>query len=196
MNEILRHFFRCHDCLSVFAIEKAIFNCDRDWSKNEYDRWETAEGLPIVCPCGGEVVYIGPVTKHHVHDTEEVSACDGRCTEAKGNSCNCVCGGENHGTGKYVTISVRQDIDAPKQKGIDYDYAKLVRERRETIRKPFELEISQIKKGIRVENKKRWWAAKRTMELLHEAHWAFSKSKRDKLFKKAEELRTFESVRM
>lgn len=186
MTEVLRYFFRCHDCLSVFALEKAQYNQDRNHKKGEYDRWETPEGLPVVCPCGGAVFFMGPVTKHHVYDTFEASACDGRCTEAKGNSCDCVCGGVNHGSGKTVTISVRQDIDAPQVKGIDYSYGEACRKRRASIKAPFVEAMAFIKNGQRVEDKQEWSKARRTIDYLRDAYWAFTKAKRENIFKKAE----------
>jgi hypothetical protein len=30
--------------------------------------------------------------------------CDGKCTGATGPNCDCICGGENHGTGRVVPI--------------------------------------------------------------------------------------------
>lgn len=185
MNEVLRYFFRCHDCLSVFAIEKAVFNQDRG---NLHDRWETPEGDEIVCPCSGEVHFMGPVTRHHVYETVDMPACDGRCTEAKGNCCDCICGGVNHGTGRVAVLSFRKDIDAPKVKGVDYEYGASVRARRKAIKEPFAEELAMIDRGERVWSKERWWKATKTRELLSKAYWAFTKASRENIFKQAEEL--------
>lgn len=180
--ETLRHFFRCHDCLSVFSIEKAEYSC------REIDRWETPEGKKIVCPCGGSIHYMGPVTRHPVYDYTERSACDGRCTEAKGNSCDCICGGVNHGSGRTVTVAIRQDIEAPDIKGIDYKYGDACRARRAAIRAPISEELEMMKRGQFIHDKSRWRKANQARDFLREAYWSFTKASREKLFRRAEEV--------
>lgn len=85
-----RHFFRCNLCLSTFFVDGA-----------KVDR--TAD-----CACGGTAIMLGRVT-----DTgntalwigeRHVVPCDARCTNANGYRCDCPCRGENHGTGRVVTI--------------------------------------------------------------------------------------------
>lgn len=38
-----------------------------------------------------------------------VGRCDARCTEAKGESCHCVCGGELHGIGERTALECVTD---------------------------------------------------------------------------------------
>jgi len=44
------------------------------------------------CPQGHEMK--GMIIEAHKHETVK---CDSRCTHAKGHTCDCSCGGENHG---------------------------------------------------------------------------------------------------
>lgn len=167
--EILRHFFRCFDCLSVFATE------------NNYD---TESQFPK-CPCGGKTLYMGPVTKTPIYNLSEMPACDGRCTEAKGNSCNCVCGGLNHGTGKVIEIKNRIDINEPKIKGIDYDYGAIYRTRMDQMMQKFPA-LKLIESGQYVYDKSEWRRAITAQSILREIKFSFSKAKREKLFKELE----------
>lgn len=168
-NEILRYIFRCFDCLSVFATQ---------------DQYETELEFPR-CPCGGKVLYMGPVTKNPIYWADTVSACDGRCTEAKGNSCDCVCGGLNHMTGKVIEVKHRIDIDAPKQKGIDYEYGESVRRRINEIKQKCPA-IQLIESGQYVHDKSEWRKAITIQSYLREIKYALSKAKRERLFKKIE----------
>jgi hypothetical protein len=80
-----RYYYRCGDCLSTVVLEERLFE--------------------VECICGGELEYLGPVTDTgHWKKVEEKSPCDGRCTGARGWKCDCVCGGENHGTKLVVTV--------------------------------------------------------------------------------------------
>ena len=79
------HYHKCHDCLTAFSShERKIDECD----------------------CGGQVFYMGQVHGDQYVKMEDRSACDGRCTDACGPSCDCKCGGANHGTGKMVQTVV------------------------------------------------------------------------------------------
>jgi hypothetical protein len=78
-------YYRCHDCLTAFT---------------------SYEDKVDECACGGPVEKMGRVHKDEVIDDKVVCACDARCTHASGPSCNCGCGGVNHGTGKLVVIMV------------------------------------------------------------------------------------------
>jgi len=40
--------------------------------------------------------------------TEQRAPCDGRCTQAHGPTCDCQCGGVNHGTGRTVATVVAE----------------------------------------------------------------------------------------
>jgi hypothetical protein len=97
----LRHFYRCVDCLTI-AVTLEQIEPTRD--ARGYPHWAECAG------CGGSIEYLGPVNKHHqIFHTELQTPCDGRCTGAIGPSCDCQCGGENHGTGALVEVVVRVD---------------------------------------------------------------------------------------
>lgn len=95
----IRHCWRCADCLTVGFTTEFV-----ESTRNERGFYHFAE-----CgACGGDVEYMGPVNKHHqISHTETQPACDGRCTGAIGPSCDCQCGGENHGTGATVEVLKR-----------------------------------------------------------------------------------------
>ena len=88
---LARHFYRCGDCLSVTAAdtEKPVRNA-------------------FCGACGGKLEHmgrVGPKGGRMVRD-ELRCPCDGRCTGAKGPSCDCQCGGANHGSGLLVAVQV------------------------------------------------------------------------------------------
>jgi len=58
------------------------------------------------CPfCGGTKVGImGRVSGRGLRLEELAPVCDGRCTNARGPSCDCHCQGEHHGTGRVVAV--------------------------------------------------------------------------------------------
>ena len=92
-----RHFWKCADCLTVVAVETEI--------KPTYDN----RGYPHYATCGacsGEMEYIGRVERNRLVRTDHVCPCDGRCTNATGPSCDCQCGGANHGSGVLVPVTV------------------------------------------------------------------------------------------
>jgi hypothetical protein len=91
----MRHFYRCTDCLSVVATVEPI----RTYTDA---RGFTRYGL--CSACDGRIEYMGHVTRDRLVRTSEACACDGRCTNATGPSCDCQCGGENHGSGRTVTV--------------------------------------------------------------------------------------------
>lgn len=87
-----RYMYRCRECLAVTAVD----------------------GSPIDraarCACGGIPESLGYVRESYAgarlaRDTVRC-ACDHRCTGATGPSCDCVCRGENHGTGAVVEVTV------------------------------------------------------------------------------------------
>lgn len=80
-----RHYYRCLECLDVFAVEHHHYS-------------------DLHCACGGRCEYMGRVQQDVLVRVEERTACDDRCTHARGPNCDCKCGGRNHGTGKTVTI--------------------------------------------------------------------------------------------
>lgn len=93
VKEISRWFYRCPDCLSVMAADG-----------NPYAR--------LACACGCESCEkMGKVQRARLVTETERCPCDDRCTCALGPSCNCRCGGENHGAG-LVSVVEQQDAGA------------------------------------------------------------------------------------
>lgn len=85
---INRWFYRCGTCLTIIAVE-----AERQLSQ-------------LTCACDGTMACMGRVKRDRlVHDTQRC-ACDARCTSARGPSCNCLCGGVNHGTDAVVAVVV------------------------------------------------------------------------------------------
>ena len=83
--KLRRYCYRCTDCLAVFFVEGAE--------------------LPhLECACGGKVESMGRVYRDRLVTESIRCACDSRCTGARGPSCNCKCGGENHGSNAVVTV--------------------------------------------------------------------------------------------
>jgi hypothetical protein len=117
-----RYFYRCanKDCAKTWAVDITIAaHNDPDIAINR-----KAYGLRYeTCPhCGHTPTrqnYIrghklmGFVRTPRAYEQEQrerlveegvTSACDGRCTNAKGPDCECVCGGKNHGTQRLVVV--------------------------------------------------------------------------------------------
>lgn len=95
-----RHYYRCRSCCFVVALE----------GKLELTVNETTGGTEykLRCVCDGKLELLGRVCRARrglVLDGERC-ACDGRCTNAPGPSCDCKCGGVNHGTGRMVPIEI------------------------------------------------------------------------------------------
>ena len=89
---------RCKTCKSLLLTIKTEILLDRDGRfhsdrKTEYLDGKRFDDFLVKCPCGGEF-WLQPVKGHM---KPEVS-CDARCTGAKGFSCDCSCGGKNHGS--------------------------------------------------------------------------------------------------
>jgi DNA-directed RNA polymerase subunit RPC12/RpoP len=84
-----RWFYRCTGCLSVVAAE---------------------ESLPeVTCSvCGSRFESMGKVHSNRLIRDEERAICDDRCTNARGPSCDCKCGGDYHGSRMVVVI--RHDL--------------------------------------------------------------------------------------
>lgn len=82
---VSRHCYRCTDCLAVWFVE------------GKFER-------RMDCACGSPAEYMGRVRQEVLVKTETRCACDGRCTNAFGPSCDCSCGGKNHGTGAVVEV--------------------------------------------------------------------------------------------
>lgn len=97
----LRYFYRCADCLGVAATETAI-----EPAKDAHGWPVQPARLNAECgACAGRLEFMGEVYKQRLNNlVGYLCACDGKCTGAVGPSCDCQCGGENHGTGRVVPI--------------------------------------------------------------------------------------------
>lgn len=97
MPKINRHYYRCRSCCHVVAIEGALASV----------RAENGTEYKERCICDGKLELMGRVGRKPglVFDSERC-ACDSRCTNATGPSCDCSCKGENHGTHRVVPIEV------------------------------------------------------------------------------------------
>lgn len=87
-NHASRHFWKCPLCLTVAATEGdtvSKLNCGH---------------------CQVSMNYMGRVSQNRLVQTHERCACDARCTGAVGPSCDCVCGGANHGRNAVVLVNV------------------------------------------------------------------------------------------
>lgn len=97
-----RHFYRCADCLHVFALDGPKAFLHPDPAATLYGR------TSLACDCGSHRIgYMGRVgVDGSVRRIEDRCACDSRCTHAGGPKCNCQCGGANHGTGRTVRVVI------------------------------------------------------------------------------------------
>src|SRR5271166_2603156 len=84
MSNIYRWYYKSTDCLTPVTYSDKV--------------------RILKCACGGKMLIMGEVIKGRITNTEELTVCDARCTEATGPSCNCKCRGEHHGTGRTVQI--------------------------------------------------------------------------------------------
>lgn len=84
-----RWYLRCERCLSIGAVDE----------RPPLSGWHC--GL-----CGGDIEVMGQVRLDgkRLEKEQQVSACDARCTHAKGPLCVCKCACVNHGTGRVVTV--------------------------------------------------------------------------------------------
>jgi len=83
----VRYFHRCADCLSVVTLDR------------EYRAATCGE-------CGGAVEFMGRTERNRLVKDAMLCPCDARCTGARGPSCDCRCGGENHGSNLWVPVTV------------------------------------------------------------------------------------------
>lgn len=142
-----RFYYKCPDCLSVIATET---------------RFNSGE---IVCACQGKYRFMGEVFLSRIVHKHETPICDGRCTHAAGPTCDCQCGGVNHGTGLTVTV-IRDAGGIPRvsppdpqaiQRGIDWRLLK------QTAREAFQWKYPNYGKRISMPqdqfNKASYWEA-------------------------------------
>lgn len=92
-----KHFYRCVDCLTVMVTDELL-------KREVYDRETHREHIGQCGACGGWIEYLGRVERNTLVRTVDLCPCDGRCTGAAGPSCDCQCGGENHGKGRMVQV--------------------------------------------------------------------------------------------
>lgn len=95
------YYHKCLDCLTPFT---------------------SAEKHIDLCDCNGPVIPMGIVHGDKFIKHENRPACDGRCTHAHGPSCDCACGGANHGTGRVVSVVVAEGkikVDSPDKDIMD-----------------------------------------------------------------------------
>lgn len=100
-----RFFYRCADCLSVMAIDAELRWILRPDAEQPYPA-ANVYMLGKCGACGGYLEFMGKVERNRLVRTEERSPCDARCTHARGPSCDCKCGGMNHGSGLWVTVTI------------------------------------------------------------------------------------------
>lgn len=94
-----RYFYRCADCLSVFTTAEPI-PAGRD-----------ERGTQRLGRCGasgGWIEYMGRTERSRLVTESLRCPCDARCTHARGPSCDCKCGGLNHGSGLWVRVTIDQ----------------------------------------------------------------------------------------
>lgn len=88
MCQSSRHFWKCPLCLTVAATE----GCS-------HSRIDCGH-------CKVAMNYMGRVSGQRLTQTAECCPCDARCTNATGPSCDCSCGGVNHGSRMLVTVTI------------------------------------------------------------------------------------------
>lgn len=164
-----RYAVRCADCLSVSFIEAGE---EPRWT------WSPATGrvAPLQCAaCDGPVSSMGRVQAGRLKRSGLEVPCDARCTNARGPSCDCSCGGRNHGS--QLLVSVEHDLGAvPRVRPVDADRARAhaaeFRAARDHARAEIEgrfPQLAQKARGDRVLDWTRFLEGKRLMGRLHEA---------------------------
>jgi hypothetical protein len=115
-----RYYYRCSDCLAVAVTEARI-------PEVRPDNWSAPRPNAVCDACEGRIEYLGEAERHTLaHLDGWRPACDGKCVGARGPSCDCKCGGENHGTGLMVPVYTHSEIPRvgiPKEaaaKGSEY----------------------------------------------------------------------------
>jgi hypothetical protein len=88
---VKRYFLRCRGCLSIMALAG-----------------ERPPAASRCSACEGSIEIMGQVRYQRIVRIEEHTPCDLRCTMASGPSCDCQCGGKNHGS--KILVTVAQDV--------------------------------------------------------------------------------------
>ena len=81
------YYHKCLDCLTPFSSDHKKID---------------------LCDCNGPVILMGIVHGDKFIQQGNRPACDGRCTHAHGPSCDCACGGVNHGSGRTVSVVINE----------------------------------------------------------------------------------------
>ena len=93
-------YFRVCVCGARHTALEVVTRQERQFTNSVgRQKWATLSSTGAIstfvkCACGRSF-YMAPVKGVIKADV----ACDARCTEAKGHSCECACGGRNHGAG-------------------------------------------------------------------------------------------------
>jgi len=109
-----RWFLKCRQCKKSWTVN--LDKYESDWA--EESRGDLLDEAEKPCPhCGGngdeehfnhkimgKVKFASPYMIDHWKELKKSGLCpapdcDARCTNAKGPSCGCICGGYNHGMG-------------------------------------------------------------------------------------------------
>ena len=94
-----KHYYRCADCLTVAATVEKLAD-----GRDTYG-YPTGRPAAVCDACGGGIEYMGEVHRDTLHTSKGwAPICDGRCTHATGPSCDCKCGGKNHGSHLVVEV--------------------------------------------------------------------------------------------
>ena len=108
-----RWFFRCtYGCKKSWAIDlDATAKMSIETIQGFYSRHTACPHcghIPQDHPrCKGYILghkIMGKVYGSHLVTVTLAPPCDGRCTNAQGPSCDCLCGGANHGSKKLVEV--------------------------------------------------------------------------------------------
>jgi len=92
----MRNYYRCRTCLTVYALD------------------EDQRSTPTcpACARSDRVEHMGRVEAGALVTDRTRSACDDRCTSARGPSCDCRCNGANHGSNLVVHYQTRESLPA------------------------------------------------------------------------------------
>lgn len=168
-----RYCYRCEDCLFVSFTEEPVK--------------ESAESAG----CGGKIEAMGRVVRKRLTVTETLCACDGRCTSATGPSCDCSCGGANHGSGAVVRV-IRDAGAVPSLTARDsdaqYAAAAAYRAAIKAAQTRMEIEYGSLledyKQGKRIASYETWSDIKRDYETIRKARALRSRGGRIKALAK------------
>lgn len=171
-----RHFFRCADCLHVFALEGDPAPRALGWNGTRisgalFPRWTR----DVRCDCGSDRLgWMGRVESDQLVRVEDRCPCDDRCTHALGPKCSCSCGGANHGTRKVVRTTV---VSGVAQIEPQPDLATRLERRAEFLRAIDEAReranvdgiLDRMASGEWIDDRKAWDKARENLGLIRKA---------------------------